>query len=56
MLDIQSYLSLNTQPTGGENMNNKTIKSLYNGEYTCIEKPILENSKYSKTLSKCTSL
>ena len=38
------------------NMNNKTIKSLYNGDYTCIEKPILENSKYSKTLSKCTSL
>ena len=37
-------------------MNNKTIKSLYNGDYTCIEKPILENSKYSKTLSKCTSL
>lgn len=37
-------------------MNNKTIKSLYNGDYTCIEKPILENSKYSKTLSKCTSI
>lgn len=37
-------------------MNNKTIKSLYNGEYTCIEKPIPENSKYSKTLSKCASL
>lgn len=37
-------------------MNAKTIKSLYNGDYTCIEKPIVENSKYSKTLSKCTSL
>ena len=37
-------------------MNNKTIESLYNGDYTCIEKPILENSKYAKTLSKCTSL
>lgn len=37
-------------------MNNKTIKPLYNGEYTCIEKPIPENSKYSKTLSECTSL
>ena len=32
-------------------MNVKIIKSLYNGDYTCIEKP-----KYSKTLSKCTSL
>jgi hypothetical protein len=37
-------------------MNTKTIKSLYNGDYTCIEKPILKNSKYSNTLSKCTSL
>ncbi len=37
-------------------MNNKTIKSLYNGDYTCIEKPISENFQYSKTLSKCTSL
>ena len=37
-------------------MNVKTIKSLYNGDYTCIEKPIVENSKYSKALSKCTSL
>ena len=37
-------------------MNAKTIKSLYNGIYTCIEKPILENSKYSKALSKYTSL
>lgn len=55
-LDISNILSLNTQPTGGENMNAKTIKSLYNGDYTCIEKPIVENSKYSKTLSKCTSL
>ena len=37
-------------------MNAKIIKSLYNGDYTFIEKPIVENSKYSKTLSKCTSL
>lgn len=37
-------------------MNAKIIKSLYNGDYTCIEKPIVENSKYSKVLSKCTSL
>lgn len=37
-------------------MNTKAIKSLYNGDYTCIEKPILKNSKYSKILSKCTSL
>ena len=37
-------------------MNTKTIKSLYNGDYTYIEKPIIKNSKYSKTLSKCTSL
>ena len=37
-------------------MNAKTIKSLYNGDYTCIEKPVLENSKYSRTLSKCISL
>lgn len=40
-------------------MNTKTIKALYNGDYTYIEKPIIKNSKYSKyskTLSKCTSL
>lgn len=37
-------------------MNTKAIKSIYNGDYTCTEKSILENSKYSKTLSKCTSL
>ncbi len=34
-------------------MNAKTIKSLYNGDYTCID---VENSKYSEALSKCTSL
>lgn len=37
-------------------MNAKTIKSLYNGEYTCIERPIPKDSKYTKTLSKCTNL
>lgn len=37
-------------------MNAKTIKSLYNGEYTCIERPIPKDSKYNKTLSKCTNL
>lgn len=37
-------------------MNSKSILSLYNGEYTCIEKPIPKDSKYTKTLSKCTNL
>lgn len=37
-------------------MKAKTILSLYNGEYTCIKKPIPKDSKYAKTLSKCTNL
>lgn len=37
-------------------MNSKSILTLYNGEYTCIEKTITKVSKYSKTLSKCTNL
>lgn len=37
-------------------MKAKTILSLYNGEYTCIEKPIPKDSKYTKMLSKCTNL
>lgn len=37
-------------------MNSKSILALYNGEYTCIEKTIPKDSKYAKTLSKCTNL
>lgn len=37
-------------------MNSKSILALYNGEYTCIKRPIPKDSKYSKTLSKCTNL
>ncbi|MEI3357304.1 MAG: DUF6809 family protein [Clostridia bacterium] len=37
-------------------MNSKTILSLYNGDYSCIERPIPKNSKYDKALSKCTGL
>ena len=37
-------------------MNSKTILSLYNGDYSCIERPIPKDSKYAKALSKCTNL
>ena len=37
-------------------MNSKTILSLYNGDYSCIERPIPKDSRYSKALSKCTNL
>ena len=37
-------------------MNSKSLLALYNVEYTCIEKPIPKDSKYAKTLSKCTNL
>ena len=56
ILEILIYLRLNTQATGGDNMNSKTILSLYNGDYSCIERPIPKDSKYAKALSKCTDL
>lgn len=56
ILEISIFLSLNTQPIGGDNMNSKTILSLYNGDYSCIERPIPKDSKYAKALSKCTDL
>ena len=37
-------------------MNSKTILSLYNGDYSCIERPITKDSKYAKSLSKYTDL
>ncbi len=37
-------------------MNSKTILSLYNGDYSCIERAIPKDSKYAKALSKCTDL
>ena len=37
-------------------MNSKTILSLYNGDYSCIERPIPKDSKYAKSLSKRTNL
>lgn len=37
-------------------MNSKTILFLYNRDYSCIERPIPKDSRYSKALSKCTNL
>ena len=37
-------------------MNSKTILSLYNGDYSFIERPIQKDFKYAKALSKCTDL
>ncbi len=34
-------------------MKAKTILSLYNGEYTFIERPISKDSRYTDILSKC---
>ncbi len=37
-------------------MKAQTILSLYNGEYTFIERPISKDSRYTDTLSKCISI
>lgn len=37
-------------------MKAKTILSLYNGEYTFIERPISKDSRYTDILSKCISI
>lgn len=37
-------------------MNAKTILSLYNVDYTCIERHIPKDSTYVKVLLKCTNL
>ena len=37
-------------------MNTKTILSLYNGEYTCVEKPASKDKRYTDNLSKCISI
>jgi len=37
-------------------MEAKTILSLYNGEYTFIERPISKDSRYTDILSKCISI
>ena len=37
-------------------MKAKTILSLYNGEYTFIERPISKDSRYTDNLSKCISI
>lgn len=55
LLDILNFLSLNTQPIGGDNMSAKTILSLCNGEYNFMEQPISKNSQYKEHLSKCVS-
>jgi hypothetical protein len=34
-------------------MKANTILSLYNGEYTCIEKPTSKDRRYTDNLSKC---
>ena len=36
-------------------MSSKTILSLYNGDYSYIERPIPKDSKYAKALSKWTN-
>ena len=37
-------------------MKAKTILSLYNGEYTFIERPVTKVSRYTDNLSKCISI
>ena len=37
-------------------MKAKTILSLYNGEYTFIERPVTKDSRYTDNLSKCISI
>ena len=37
-------------------MRAKTILSLYNGEYTFIERPVTKDSRYTDNLSKCISI
>ena len=37
-------------------MNTKTILSLYNGEYTCVEKTASKDKRYTDNLSKCISI
>ena len=37
-------------------MKAKTILSLYNGEYTFIERPVSKDSRYTDNLSKCISI
>ena len=37
-------------------MNAKSILSLYNEDYTCIERHIPKDSTYVKVLSNCTNL
>ena len=37
-------------------MNAKTILSLYNGEYTCVEKTASKDKRYTDNLSKCISI
>lgn len=37
-------------------MKAKTILSLYNGDYTFIERPISKDSRYTDNLSKCISI
>ena len=37
-------------------MKPKTILSLYNGEYTFIERPVTKDGRYTDNLSKCISI
>lgn len=37
-------------------MKAKTILSLFNGEYTFIERPCTKDSRYTENLSKCISI
>ncbi len=37
-------------------MKAETILSLYNGEYTFIERPTSKDSRYTKNISKCISI
>lgn len=37
-------------------MKSKTILSLYNGEYTFIERLVTKDSRYTDNLSKCISI
>ena len=56
ILNIYDFLSLNTQPTGGDEMKAKKILELYNGDYTYIERKPPEDKRYHDNMSKCIAL
>lgn len=37
-------------------MKAKTLISIYNGDYSCIERPTSKDNRYTENLSKCISI